>query len=98
MRGWNVDSEERVFDHAEQIRTYNITKKEWVLKDETVIYAAWNSIKETLDYDFATEKQFSYEGLSSAEVVRHLAKFASDIWQVHPFCEGNTSAIVVFHL
>ena len=75
---------------------YNITKKEWVLKGETVIYASWNSIKETLDYDFATEKQFSYKGLAVEETVNHLAKFASDIWQIHPFCEGNTRATAVF--
>ena len=55
---------EGVFDHAGQIRKYNITKKEWVLKGDTVTYAAWNSIRDTLDYDFTIEKQFSYEGLS----------------------------------
>ena len=87
---------EGVFTHAGQIRQYNITKKEWVLKGDTVIYAAWNSIKDTLDYDFATEKQFSYEGLSVERCVKHLAKFASDIWQIHPFCEGNTRATAVF--
>ena len=87
---------EDVFPHAGQIRQYNITKKEWVLKGDTVTYAAWNSIKDTLDYDFATEKQFSYEGLSVERCVKHLAKFASDIWQIHPFCEGNTRATAVF--
>ena len=87
---------EGVFDHAGQIRKYNITKKEWVLKGDTVIYSSWNSITETLDYDFSTEKQFSYEGLSLSESVKHLAKFASDIWQIHPFCEGNTRATAVF--
>lgn len=87
---------EGVFDHAGQIRQYNITKKEWVLSGDTVIYADWNSIKETLDYDFATEKQFSYEGLSVEAAVKHLAKFASDIWQIHPFGEGNTRATAVF--
>ena len=51
---------------------------------------------DTLDYDFATEKQFSYEGLSVEAAVKHLAKFASDIWQIHPFCEGNTRATAVF--
>ena len=56
----------------------------------------WNSIKDTLDYDFATEKQFSYEGLSVDAAVKHLAKFASDIWQIHPFGEGNTRATAVF--
>ena len=87
---------EGVFTHAGQIRQYNITKKEWVLKGDTVTYAAWNSIKDTLDYDFATEKQYSYAGLSVEQCVKHLAKFASDIWQIHPFCEGNTRATAVF--
>lgn len=87
---------ESVFDHAGKIRKYNITKKEWVLKGDTVIYASYNSIKETLDYDFSTEKQFSYEGLSMEQSVKHLAKFACDIWQIHPFCEGNTRATAVF--
>ena len=87
---------EGVFSHAGQLRQYNITKKEWVLNGDTVTYADWNSIKDTLDYDFATEKQFSYEGLSVDAAVKHLAKFASDIWQIHPFGEGNTSATAVF--
>lgn len=87
---------EGVFTHAGQVRQYNITKKEWVLNGDTVIYADWNSIKDTLDYDFATEKQFSYEGLSVDGAVKHLAKFASDIWQIHPFGEGNTRATAVF--
>ena len=87
---------EGVFDHAGQIRQYNISKKEWILNGETVIYADFNSIKDTLDYDFTTEKQFSYEGLSVEASVKHLAKFASDIWQIHPFGEGNTRATAVF--
>lgn len=87
---------EGVFGHAGQVRQYNITKKEWVLNSDTVIYADWNSIRETLDYDFSTEKQFSYEGLSVNDAVKHLAKFASDIWQIHPFSEGNTRATAVF--
>ena len=35
---------EGVFDHAGQIRKYNISKKEWILNGETVIYADFNSI------------------------------------------------------
>lgn len=87
---------EGIFEHAGEIRTYNITKKEWVLKGDTVIYASWNSIKDTLEYDFNNEKQFSYEGLSLKESIKHLVKFTSDIWQIHPFCEGNTRATAVF--
>ncbi len=87
---------EGVFDHAGQIRQYNISKKEQILNGETVIYADFNSIKDTLDYDFATEKQFSYEGMSVEASIKHLEKFASDIWQIHPFGEGNTRATAVF--
>ena len=87
---------EGIFPHAGHIRDYNITKKEWVLKGETVFYSPWESIKETLDYDFAMEKQFSYKGLAMEEIIKHLAKFTSGIWQIHPFAEGNTRATAVF--
>lgn len=85
-----------VFKHAGEIRTYNITKKEWVLKGDTVLYASFDSINDTLDYDFGIEKGFSYEGLSADEAVKHIAKFTAGIWQIHPFCEGNTRATAVF--
>ena len=73
-----------------------ITKREWVLKGETVYYASHESIKETLDYDFRQEKEFSYERLSPAESIKHIAKFTAGIWQIHPFCEGNTRSTAVF--
>jgi hypothetical protein len=75
---------------------YNITKSEWVLNGETVLYASADSIRDTLDYDFGLEKQFSYEGLSAVDAVKHIAKFTSGIWQIHPFCEGNTRSTAVF--
>jgi len=87
---------EGVFDHAGKMRDYNITKKEWVLKGDTVMYASYDSIKDTLDYDFSQEKNFSYEGLSIEDSVRHIAKFTSGIWQIHPFGEGNTRSTAVF--
>ena len=85
-----------VFDHAGQFRTYNITKNEWVLGGDTVVYSSWESIRDTLDYDFSQEKQFSYDALSVPGSIKHMAKFASGIWQIHPFCEGNTRATAVF--
>ncbi len=85
-----------VFKSAGQLRTYNITKKEWVLNGDTVYYASYDSIRETLDYDFGQEKEFSYAGLDASQSIRHIAKFISGIWQIHPFCEGNTRATAVF--
>ena len=87
-----------ILDTAGEYRTYNITKKEWVLRGESVYYAAWDSIRETLDYDFAREKEFSYKDLAAEESVKHIAGFTVGLWQIHPFCEGNTRTVAVFML
>lgn len=85
-----------IYKFAGQIRDYNISKDEWVLNGDTVYYASADSIKPTLDYDFAIEKSFDYSKLSKKETVKHIAKFISGIWQIHPFGEGNTRATAVF--
>ena len=85
-----------IYSHAGEIRDYNITKKEWILNSETVLYAPFETIKEALDYDFSIEKDFQYEGLDIEKSIKHIAKFTSLIWQIHPFCEGNTRTIAVF--
>jgi len=61
-----------------------------------VYYASADSIRATLDYDFAQEKAFVYKGLGKAEIVEHIAKFISGIWQIHAFGEGNTRTTAVF--
>ena len=87
---------EGVFKHAGQLRTYDITKKEWVLRGDTVMYGRWQDLRMALDYDIDQEKQFDYRGLSMSEVVEHIAKFISGIWQSHPFREGNTRTTALF--
>ena len=87
-----------VFSHAGEFRTYNITKKEWILNGDTVTYSAYDSIKDTIDYDFGQEKKFSYEGLSAEAAIKHIVGFTSGIWQIHPFDEGNTRTTAVFIL
>ena len=85
-----------IFKGAGVYRNYNFTKKEWVLNGDTVLYAPFETIKETLEYDFNQEKEFSYKDLSMEEAVKHICNFISNIWQVHPFCEGNTRTTAVF--
>ena len=41
-------------------------------------------------------KFFFNERLSLIEAIKHLAKFPSDIWHIHPSSEGNTRATTVF--
>lgn len=81
---------------AGQYRDYNFTKKEWVLNGDTVIYSSYETIKDTLEYDFEQERNFSYKDRGIEESIKHLCRFTSNIWQVQPFCEGNTRTTAVF--
>lgn len=85
-----------IYKFAGKIRNYNITKKEWVLSGETVLYASANSLKATLEYDFEQEKKFSYKGLSEQEIIEHIAHYISYLWQIHIFGEGNTRTTAIF--
>ena len=87
---------EGVFKFAGEFRDCNITKREWVLRGDTVLYVGFDEIRRALDHDFDREKEFSYQGLSLTEMVAHIAKFVSGIWQIHAFREGNTRATAVF--
>ena len=87
---------EGVFKHAGKIRDYDITKKEWVLNGDTVNYLNSEDLRRALDYDIEQERQFSYKGLSTDEMVAHITRFVSGIWQIHAFGEGNTRTTAVF--
>lgn len=87
---------EGVFKFAGKIRDYNITKKEWVLNRDTVLYVSAPDIRRAIEYDIEQEKAFDYTGLSMEQIVRHITKFVSSLWQIHPFGEGNTRTVAVF--
>ena len=79
---------EGIYSHAGTIRDYNITKKEWVLDGDTVLYGGASELKATLEYDLASERAFRY----------HLAVFVSRLWQIHVFGEGNTRTTAVLFI
>ena len=85
-----------VFKHAGRFRDYDITKKEWVLRGDTVLYAHWEDLSMTLQYDLDQERQFDYKPLDKNQLVEHIAKFVSGLWQIHPFGEGNTRTTAIF--
>ena len=85
-----------VFNHAGKLRTYNFSKKEWVLDGASVLYSDYRLIETTLQYDFETERKFDYSHLSDNELIDHLSIFISNIWQIHAFEEGNTRTTAVF--
>ena len=85
-----------IFKFAGRYREYDITKKEWVLNGDTVLYASASMIAETLRYDFEQERAINYSTLGTDSAIHQISKFVSGIWQIHPFGEGNTRTIAVF--
>lgn len=87
---------EGVFKHAGEVRTYDISKKEWVLQDDSVVYGRAADIMMALRYDIQQEKEFNYKGLTTDEIIEHIVDFVTLLWQNHPFREGNTRTTAVF--
>ncbi|MBP5720825.1 MAG: Fic family protein [Bacteroidales bacterium] len=85
-----------IFKFAGRYRDYDITKREWVLDGDTVLYASASMIPETLNYDFSQERQVNYASLNTDKAIEQIARFISGIWQIHPFGEGNTRTTAVF--
>ena len=85
-----------IFKFAGQIRDYNITKKEWVLRGDTVLYVSAPDLRKAIEYDLEQERQFDYSKVDRNGLVSHIAKFVSGLWQIHPFGEGNTRTTAVF--
>ena len=56
---------EGIYKHAGQLRDVNITKKEWVLNGDTVLYSNYDMLRETLEYDFEQEKKTDYSVLNA---------------------------------
>ena len=87
---------EGVFKHAGRFRDYDISKKEWVLRGDSVLYGRWQDLRMAIEYDLEQERQFDYTSLNKEQMVEHLAKFVAGLWQIHPFGEGNTRTTAVF--
>ena len=89
---------EGILENAGKLRTYNFSKKEWVLEGASVTYGDFRELETTLQYDFEQEKKYQYRNLSIDEIINHLAIFVSNLWQIHVFEEGNTRTTAVFFI
>lgn len=77
-------------------RPYNISKSERVLNGDSVLYMDYMMIDRVLEHDFEQEKKFNYKNITKEGFVKHIAEFTSNIWQIHPFIEGNTRTTALF--
>ncbi len=85
-----------VFKSAGTLRAFDITKQEWVLDGDTVMYLNWEDLYRALDWEIQEEKKISLPSLSKEKAIEHVAHFLSNLWQIHPFSEGNTRTTAVF--
>ena len=79
-----------------KFRDVNISKEQQVLGGLSVNYIDFREIKDTLIWDFEQENSYPYKNKSKDEIAHHVMKFISNVWQIHPFREGNTRTIAVF--
>lgn len=82
--------------NAGMYRDRNFIKHEWVLDGDTVTYGDYRYISDNLERMIKRERLLRYSGMEPEEMLVHLTKCISDIWQVHAFPEGNTRTVAVF--
>ena len=81
--------------HAGELRKYDITKKEWVLENDTVNYLNWEDLRRAIDYDIEQERNFSYRHIDNDTLITHITKFVSGLWQIHAFGEGIDLSVFI---
>ena len=85
-----------VYEFAGEFRKSDFSKYEKILNNDSVAYGNCKTLNESLEYDISLEKEKNYNGMSIVEVINNITDFTSNIWQVHPFREGNTRTTAVF--
>ena len=85
-----------VYEFAGEFRKIDFSKHEKILNNDSVAYGDSKTLKESLEYDISLEREKNYKDMSVVEVINNITDFASNIWQVHPFREGNTRTTAVF--
>ena len=85
-----------VYEFAGEFRKIDFSKHEKILNNDSVAYGDYNTLTESLEYDIVLEKEKNYKEMNIVEVINNITKFSSNIWQVHPFREGNTRTTALF--
>ncbi|MBE6419285.1 MAG: hypothetical protein E7031_04065 [Akkermansiaceae bacterium] len=86
---------EGVYSFAGQYRKVDISKKEWVLRGDSVLYCTAPMIAESVTWEVEQEAKRNYMALSMPQAVEKIAEFISGLRQIHPFSEGNTRTMAV---
>ena len=81
-----------------KFRTYNISKREPILCGDSVRYSLSEHIEENLKSSFKDYKDYIKHNPkpNRNDLIERISEFITDIWQTHPFVEGNTRTTAVF--
>lgn len=86
----------QIYDWAGTFRTIQMVKAEEVLGGDTVRYAYPKEIKKQLTAAMKELSKLKRNGENDRDVVFRLVRILAQIWQIHPFREGNTRSVIVF--
>lgn len=85
-----------VYDFAGEFRKIDFSKHERILNNDSVAYGDCKTLTQSLEYDISLEKDKDYFNMNIVDVVNNITNFSSNIWQTHPFREGNTRTTALF--
>jgi cell filamentation protein len=86
-----------LYPWAGEIRTIQMTKPEQVLGGDTVRYSHPKEIKNELAA-VLKETTTLNQAQDRNDLIFRIVRITAKLWQIHPFREGNTRAIVAFSI
>lgn len=66
------------------------------MNSDSVAYGDCKTLEQFLEYDISLEKNKNYKTMNIVDVINSITNFSSNIWQTHPFREGNTRTTALF--
>lgn len=86
----------QIYDWAGEFRTIQMIKPEDVLGGDTVHYAYPKEIKKQLTASMKEISKLKRNRQTDNDIVFRIVRITAQIWQTHPFREGNTRSVIVF--
>lgn len=86
----------QIFEWAGEYRTIQMVKYEDVLGGDTVRSSYPKEIKKQLNDAMKEIAKLKRNGFNDRDIVFCLVRIIAQIWQIHPFREGNTRTVIVF--
>ena len=84
-----------IYDWAGKFRIINIEKREKLLASRSVWYSNDEAIADDLEKVFLDIQSQEWSALSKEAFIAAISRLFARLWQVHPFREGNTRAVVM---